>query len=183
MVTKKDADKSFLHKGRLLLPHFPLLSHDPQLCLYRAIASVIMVLPICGNVVQVPDSVFAPVRTLTANIALEMAYALDLHRSAECNYRFGDRSRTGELRSSASRNIWQTKSPLCDPFSFRYLSCQYPLEFALTRSHPRIAGGFSSGDRSRDRRNRSKQEVGWATEGSPKGLVPVRYGYTAPHML
>jgi phosphate transport system permease protein len=40
------------------------------------------VLMVCGNVVQVPESVFAPVRTLTANIALEMAYALDLHRSA-----------------------------------------------------------------------------------------------------
>ena len=40
------------------------------------------VLMVCGNVVQVPDSIFAPVRTLTANIALEMAYALDLHRSA-----------------------------------------------------------------------------------------------------
>ena len=48
----------------------------------RAIGETMAVLMVCGNVVQVPDNVFAPVRTLTANIALEMAYALDLHRSA-----------------------------------------------------------------------------------------------------
>ncbi|NJK30106.1 MAG: phosphate ABC transporter permease subunit PstC [Acaryochloridaceae cyanobacterium CSU_3_4] len=48
----------------------------------RALGETMAVLMVCGNVVQVPDSVFAPVRTLTANIALEMAYALDLHRSA-----------------------------------------------------------------------------------------------------
>lgn len=48
----------------------------------RAIGETMAVLMVCGNVVQVPDSIFAPVRTLTANIALEMAYALDNHRSA-----------------------------------------------------------------------------------------------------
>ena len=48
----------------------------------RALGETMAVLMVCGNVVQVPDSLFAPVRTLTANIALEMAYALDLHRSA-----------------------------------------------------------------------------------------------------
>ena len=48
----------------------------------RALGETMAVLMVCGNVVQVPSSVFAPVRTLTANIALEMAYALDLHRSA-----------------------------------------------------------------------------------------------------
>jgi phosphate transport system permease protein len=40
------------------------------------------VLMVCGNVVQVADSLFSPVRTLTANIALEMAYAMNGHRSA-----------------------------------------------------------------------------------------------------
>ena len=40
------------------------------------------VLMVCGNVVQTPRSLFEPVRTLTANIALEMAYALGDHRSA-----------------------------------------------------------------------------------------------------
>lgn len=32
--------------------------------------------------VQVPESLLDPVRTLTANIALEMAYAMHDHRSA-----------------------------------------------------------------------------------------------------
>ncbi len=48
----------------------------------RALGETMAVLMVCGNVVQVPKSVFEPVRTLTANIALEMAYALDPHRSA-----------------------------------------------------------------------------------------------------
>ncbi|MBE9028569.1 phosphate ABC transporter permease subunit PstC [filamentous cyanobacterium LEGE 11480] len=52
------------------------------LALGRAIGETMAVLMVCGNVVQVPDSLFAPVRTLTANMALEMAYATDLHRSA-----------------------------------------------------------------------------------------------------
>jgi phosphate transport system permease protein len=40
------------------------------------------VVMVAGNVVQVPDDLLEPVRTLTANIALEMAYATDAHRSA-----------------------------------------------------------------------------------------------------
>ena len=48
----------------------------------RAIGETMAVLMVSGNVVQVPYSIFAPVRTLTANIALEMAYAIDDHRSA-----------------------------------------------------------------------------------------------------
>ncbi len=48
----------------------------------RALGETMAVLMVCGNVVQVPDSFFAPMRTLTANIALEMAYALGDHRSA-----------------------------------------------------------------------------------------------------
>ncbi len=48
----------------------------------RAIGETMAVLMVCGNVVQVPTSLFAPVRTLTANIALEMAYATNAHRSA-----------------------------------------------------------------------------------------------------
>ena len=48
----------------------------------RAIGETMAVLMVCGNVVRVPDSIFDPVRTLTANITLEMAYALDNHRSA-----------------------------------------------------------------------------------------------------
>ena len=48
----------------------------------RALGETMAVVMVTGNVVQLPDSVFAPVRTLTANIALEMAYATDAHRSA-----------------------------------------------------------------------------------------------------
>lgn len=48
----------------------------------RAIGETMAVLMVCGNVVQNPQSVFSPVRTLTTNTALEMAYAMDTHRSA-----------------------------------------------------------------------------------------------------
>ncbi|MDX1810675.1 MAG: phosphate ABC transporter permease subunit PstC [Gammaproteobacteria bacterium] len=48
----------------------------------RAIGETLAVLMVCGNIVQMPGSIFDPVRTLTSNIALEMAYALDMHRSA-----------------------------------------------------------------------------------------------------
>ncbi|MCC5654148.1 phosphate ABC transporter permease subunit PstC [Nostoc sp. XA013] len=48
----------------------------------RAIGETMAVLMVCGNVVQIPTSLFDPLRTLTANIALEMAYATGNHRSA-----------------------------------------------------------------------------------------------------
>jgi len=48
----------------------------------RAIGETMAVLMVCGNVVKTPSSLFAPMRTLTANIALEMAYATGDHRSA-----------------------------------------------------------------------------------------------------
>lgn len=48
----------------------------------RAIGETMAILMVCGNVVQIPRSLFDPVRTLTANIALEMAYAMGEHRSA-----------------------------------------------------------------------------------------------------
>ena len=48
----------------------------------RAMGETMAILMVCGNVVELPRSVFDPVRTLTANIALEMAYAVGDHRSA-----------------------------------------------------------------------------------------------------
>lgn len=48
----------------------------------RAIGETMALLMVTGNVVQVPHSLFDPVRTLTANIALELGYAMDHHRSA-----------------------------------------------------------------------------------------------------
>lgn len=48
----------------------------------RALGETMAVLMVAGNVVQVPTGFFDPVRTLTANIALEMAYATGDHRAA-----------------------------------------------------------------------------------------------------
>lgn len=48
----------------------------------RAIGETMAVLMVCGNIVQVPASFFDPIRTLTANIALEMSYAVGTHRSS-----------------------------------------------------------------------------------------------------
>jgi phosphate transport system permease protein len=52
------------------------------LALSRALGETMAVLMVAGNVVQLPSSIFDPVRTLTANIALEMAYATGDHRSS-----------------------------------------------------------------------------------------------------
>lgn len=52
------------------------------LALARALGETMAVLMVSGNIVQVPGSVFDPVRTLAANIALEMAYAMGGHRAA-----------------------------------------------------------------------------------------------------
>lgn len=48
----------------------------------RAIGETMAILMVCGNIVQTPTSLFQPIRTLTANIALEMSYAMGDHRSA-----------------------------------------------------------------------------------------------------
>ncbi len=52
------------------------------LAMVRAVGETMAVLMVCGNVVQTPTGLLEPVRTLTANIALEMGYALGDHRSA-----------------------------------------------------------------------------------------------------
>jgi phosphate transport system permease protein len=48
----------------------------------RAMGETMAVLMVAGNVPQIPESIFDPVRVLTANIALEMAYATGQHRAA-----------------------------------------------------------------------------------------------------
>ncbi|HBE20919.1 MAG TPA: phosphate ABC transporter permease subunit PstC [Cyanobacteria bacterium UBA11149] len=48
----------------------------------RAIGETMAVLMVCGNMVQTPKSIFDSIRTITANIALEMAYATGNHRAA-----------------------------------------------------------------------------------------------------
>ena len=40
------------------------------------------VIMVAGNQPRIPDSIFQGVRTLTANIVIEMGYAADLHRQA-----------------------------------------------------------------------------------------------------
>lgn len=48
----------------------------------RAIGETMAVIMVAGNQPVVPESLFAGVRTMTANIVLEMGYAADLHRGA-----------------------------------------------------------------------------------------------------
>lgn len=52
------------------------------LAIARALGETMAVLMVAGNVVQNPASLLEPVRVLTANIALEMAYATDIHRAS-----------------------------------------------------------------------------------------------------
>lgn len=48
----------------------------------RAIGETMAVIMVAGNQSVIPDSLFSGVRTMTANIVLEMGYAADLHRGA-----------------------------------------------------------------------------------------------------
>jgi phosphate transport system permease protein len=48
----------------------------------RAVGETMAVLMVTGNVVQYASSVYDPIRTLAANIALEMPYAVSDHRAA-----------------------------------------------------------------------------------------------------
>jgi phosphate transport system permease protein len=48
----------------------------------RAIGETLAIIMVAGNVVQIPGSIFDPVRALTSNIALEMGYATGLHYNA-----------------------------------------------------------------------------------------------------
>lgn len=48
----------------------------------RAIGETMAVIMVAGNQVRLPDSILKGVRTLTANIVIEMGYAADLHREA-----------------------------------------------------------------------------------------------------
>ena len=68
---------------RVLLPQAgPAIVSGLVLQFGRALGETMAVLMVAGNVVRWPTSLFDPVRTLTANIALEMAYATGDHRVA-----------------------------------------------------------------------------------------------------
>ena len=48
----------------------------------RAIGETMAVIMVAGNQPQIPHSLLDGVRTMTANIVIEMGYATDLHREA-----------------------------------------------------------------------------------------------------
>lgn len=48
----------------------------------RAMGETMAVVMVCGNQARIPTDILKGVRTLTANIVLEMGYATDLHRQA-----------------------------------------------------------------------------------------------------
>ena len=48
----------------------------------RAFGETMAVIMIAGNQAWIPDNMFQGIRTLTANIVMEMGYAQDLHREA-----------------------------------------------------------------------------------------------------
>ena len=48
----------------------------------RAIGETMAVIMVAGNQARMPDGIFKGVRTLTANIVMEMGYAADMHREA-----------------------------------------------------------------------------------------------------
>ncbi|HIE12390.1 MAG TPA: ABC transporter permease subunit [Desulfotomaculum sp.] len=56
------------------------------LSLGRAIGETMVVIMVTGNVVAIPDSILDPLRTLTANVALEMAYAFGDPTQALCPF-------------------------------------------------------------------------------------------------
>lgn len=58
------------------------LASQSYLGLGRALGETMAVLLVCGNIVQIPHSIFDSVRTLNTNIALEVAYATGVHRSS-----------------------------------------------------------------------------------------------------
>jgi phosphate transport system permease protein len=48
----------------------------------RVIGETMAVIMVAGNQARIPDSILKGIRTLTANIVIEMGYATDLHREA-----------------------------------------------------------------------------------------------------
>lgn len=48
----------------------------------RAIGETMAVIMVAGNQPRMPKGIFQGIRTMTANIVLEMGYATDLHREA-----------------------------------------------------------------------------------------------------
>lgn len=83
LISKSLGLSEWAHLLKVVIPaSFKSIVSISLLQFMRAVGETMVVLMVCGNIPQIPDSVFAPVRTLTANIALEMAYADGMHRNA-----------------------------------------------------------------------------------------------------
>ena len=48
----------------------------------RAIGETMAVMMVVGNQARIPNSIFKGVRTMTANVVIEMGYATGIHREA-----------------------------------------------------------------------------------------------------
>lgn len=71
--------------SRLLLPADDasrIQTDDDTAALGRAIGETMAVIMVAGNQARVPKGILKGVRTLTANIVMEMGYAEGLHREA-----------------------------------------------------------------------------------------------------
>lgn len=68
--------------SRVVLPSAKKgIASGVMLALTRALGETMAVLMLAGNIVEMPDSLLSPGRTLNANIALELGYASASHRS------------------------------------------------------------------------------------------------------
>ena len=52
-----------------------------MLALARAVGETLVVVMVCGNIAQIPSSLFDPVRPVTSTIVLEMGYATESHKA------------------------------------------------------------------------------------------------------
>jgi len=68
-------------KNVILPAAFPGIITAIILGLAKAIGET-MIIMVAGNVISIPGSIIDPARALTANVALEMGYAREMHRSA-----------------------------------------------------------------------------------------------------
>ena len=72
---------------RIACPHlniewrFPTGGEQQRVAIARALGETLAVVMVCGNIAQIPHSLFDPVRPITSKIALEMGYASSDHRA------------------------------------------------------------------------------------------------------
>ncbi len=67
---------------RIILPSIsPAIMAASAVAFARAAGETMAVMMVMGNVVRWPNDLLGPARVLTTNIALEMAYAMNLHRA------------------------------------------------------------------------------------------------------